>query len=131
MRRAAGRLSGEGNRPEEHMTSRIPKLILAAAVAATLPAAAAADDCHRERPAAWAAPARPPTPPPHRWREAARERELQQVRAELRALDLERAEFHARHARQPRKLRRYDASWAERRAEVERRFWQLQQVAFR
>jgi hypothetical protein len=114
------------------MTSRISKLVLAAAIAATLPAAASADDCYRERPASWPAPARPTTPPPHRAREAAaRERELQQLRAALRALDAERAAYHARHARQPRKLRRYDAGWTERRAELERRFWQLQRVALR
>jgi hypothetical protein len=60
-----------------------------------------------------------------------RDRELQQVRAELRALEQERAEYHARHTRHPKKLRRYDATYAERRAGLERRFWELQQLARR
>ncbi len=84
------------------MTSRIPKLVLAAVLAAALPAAAARacdHDAARRGEAAWPVPWRPDPAPPHRWREAAwRERELQRVRAEIQALDAERADFHARFA---------------------------------
>jgi hypothetical protein len=119
------------------MTSRVPKLVLAAVLAASLPAAAAARDCapapdHASRAGAGWAPYRPGPVPAQRWREASwRETELRRVRAELAALDRERAEYHARHAWQPRKLHRYDREYAERRAELERRSLELQQVAWR
>jgi hypothetical protein len=108
------------------MTSRIPKLILVAALAASLPAAAAADDrCdHRAGPGGPAAApyAYPADPGPRRWREGEwRDRQLHRIDAELRALDAERAELHARWAGRPGRLRRYDRWYAERRAELEHR----------
>jgi hypothetical protein len=104
------------------MTSRVSKLVLTAVLAASLPAAAAASDCdHLDRRTHGSGPAlhRPAPAPAPRWRDA----ELQRVRAELRALERERAQFHAKHARHPGKLRKYDRAYAERRAELERR-WQ-------
>ncbi len=110
------------------MTPRISKLILAAVLAASLPAAArASDGCDHPR-GQHASPV--PHRPEHgarRWSEAQwRERQLQRVRAELRALEAERAEFHARYAGRPGKLRRYDRVYAERRTELERRRAELQ-----
>ncbi len=114
------------------MTSRISKLVLAAVLAAMVPVAARPCDHDDRREAAWPAPWRPEPAPSHRWREAAwRERELWRIRAELQALDAERADFHARFAWNPRKLRRYDRSYLERRAELERRWSELQPVAWR
>jgi hypothetical protein len=107
------------------MTSRIPKLILVAALAAALPAAAAADGCDRD--VGWGGPAgapyaRPADPGPRRWRELEwRDRQLHRIDAELGALDAGRAEFHARWAGRPGRLRRYDRWYAERRAELEHR----------
>jgi hypothetical protein len=116
------------------MNRRIQKLVLAVAVAISLPAAAVADDCdhgHRRDEAAWPASPRPEAA--RRWREAEwREHRLQRIRSEIRALDLERADFHARNAWSPRRLRRYDRWYVERRAELERRYAELQQqVAWR
>jgi hypothetical protein len=112
------------------MTSRISKLVLAAAIAASLPAAAAARDCDHDH--GRRAHAAHRAEPPRGWREAERrEQLLHRIRAELHALDAERAEFHARNAWNPRRLRRYDRAWAERRAELERRHLQLQRVAWR
>lgn len=117
------------------MTSRVSKLVLAAAIAASLPAAASARDCDHGptgAPVTVPAPAHPDRPPPYRAHARSwRERELAQVRAELRALDQERAAFHARFAHNPRKLRRYDRSYLERRAALEHRWQELQVVAWR
>jgi hypothetical protein len=112
------------------MSPLVSKLILAAAVAVSLPAAARADGCDHDRGSAWHDP-RPGAGPRH-WRDAEwRERRLQRIRAELHALDRERAEFHARNAWRPGRLRRYDRAWAEQRAELERRYAELQRVAWR
>jgi hypothetical protein len=116
------------------MTSRVSKLVLAAVLAATLPAAAAARDHHDEEPWRDRGPAyhEPGPAPAPRWREASwRDAELRRVSAELRTLDRERAEYHALHARHPGKLRRYDRSYAERRAQLEERWHALQRVAWR
>jgi hypothetical protein len=117
------------------MTSRVSKLVLAAVLAASIPAVAAARDCdHHGAPAAHGGPAHHPAPAPGaRWREASwRDRELLHVRAELRALERERAEYHARHAGHPGKLRKYDRAHAARRAELERRWHELRpMVAWR
>ncbi len=127
------------------MTSRTSKLVLAALLASSLPAVAAARDCEHDRdgdhrppvyvpPPAYPAP---PAPAPDRWREDSwrdgswRERELREVRAELRALDQRRAEFHARFAWNPGKVRRFERRYALRRAELERRWYELQYVAWR
>lgn len=110
------------------MTTRLPKLVLAAVLAGALPAAASAGDCDHDpgrageyRPVPWQ-----PAPPPPAWRMGWRERELAAIRAELRALDVARADFHARFAGRPGKLRRYDRDFLERRAELERRYHALQ-----
>ncbi|HET8541984.1 MAG TPA: hypothetical protein VFL83_19060 [Anaeromyxobacter sp.] len=114
------------------MTSRLSKLVLAAALAAALPVAAAADGgCDHDR---GAPPYYRAEAGPRRWREAEwRERRLERIRAELRALDADRAEFHARNAWNPRRLRRYDRWYAERRAELVHRYAELEQqhVAWR
>lgn len=57
--------------------------------------------------------------------------QAQAVRYELRALDRERAAFHARFAFQPRRLARYDAGYFEQRASLERRLQQLTWYAWR
>ncbi len=116
------------------MTPRISKLVLAAVLASTLPAAAAASDCghdvgvdRHERSSAVPAPA-----PAPRWREAAwRDRELREIRAELQSLDAQRTDYHARYHRNPGKLRRYDRWYADRRAELERRWHELERFAMR
>lgn len=108
------------------MIATIPKLVLAAVLASTVPAAAAARDCDHDPRPPHAHPAPPPRP-----HAAWRGRELRDARAELRALERERAAFHARHAGHPGKLRRYDRSYLERRAELERRARALSAVAFR
>jgi hypothetical protein len=117
------------------MTTRLSKLLAAAVLAGSVPAAASARDCDhdRDRPAAVViqpAPWRPAPAPGWRdggWREVAwRERELASVRAELRALDARRADFHARNAWRPGQLRRFDRWYLERRAELERRWQELQ-----
>ena len=131
------------------MTTRIQKLVLAAVLASSVPAAALARDCDRDHdrdrddrpPAAYLPPVAPPgyapgyAPgyrAPAQWREARwRERELDRVRFELRQLDEERARFYAENAYRPGKLRRYDRWYAMRRAELERRFNELQVVAWR
>ncbi len=130
------------------MTSRASKLVLAAVLASSLPAAALAGDCdhdhERDRPPVYAPPPQypvPPAPAPGRWdatwRDGSwrhgswRERELMQVQAELRALDAQRAELHARFAWNPRKLRKFDRWYGVRRAELERRWYELQYVAWR
>jgi hypothetical protein len=116
---------------------RVSKLVLAAVVAASLPAAAAADCDHVDghRPAAWAPPAAyPPSPPqPARaWREARwREQQLAALRAEFRVLEEERARFYAMPGVRRGQARRFERSYAERRAELERRWHALQLVAMR
>ncbi len=83
-----------------------------------------------------------PAPPPGRdwregrgWREARewrwREHERAEVRAQLRALDAERDAFYAANAWRPGRVRRYERSYAVRRAELERRLYELQPVAWR
>jgi hypothetical protein len=125
------------------MTSRLSKLVLATVLAGSVPAAAAAFDPYgRQVAAARPAPWQPAPAPPREWRDggrhdggwraaAWRERELASVRADLRALEAQRAEFHARNAWRPGKLRRFDRWYAERRAELERRWHELQLVAWR
>lgn len=123
------------------MTNRLSTLILAAAVAASLPAAASAGggcDHGGAAPYPWAPPAAYPTPPapprpaPREWRERSwRERELAEVRAELRALDAERARFYAEYGRRPGKVRKFERWHQARRAELERRWHELQWVAWR
>jgi hypothetical protein len=118
------------------MASRIPKLVLAAVIVSSFPLAAAATGCAHEHdrraPAAYPAPYRPGPAPSPTWRAPSwRERELSAVRLELRALERERAQFHTRHAGHPGKLRKYDRSYAERRAALERRWHELQMVAWR
>lgn len=124
----------------------ISKLVLAAVVTASLPAAAAARDCDHPAPpqvVAWAPPATYPAPaPPPAWREGHshrarwqearwRERELAELRFEFRALDDERADFYARPGVRRGQARRFERYYAERRAELERRWNALQLVAMR
>ncbi len=65
------------------MTSRISKLVLAAAIAATLPAAAVAcdHDGGRREEAAWPAPWRPAPEPSRGWRETGRREREAYLRA--------------------------------------------------
>ncbi|HEX9401110.1 MAG TPA: hypothetical protein VF912_13450 [Anaeromyxobacter sp.] len=118
------------------MTSRISKLVLAAVLTSTIPAVATAHDGDHDRCDQLErydrGDRREDRVQPVPWREAAwRERELREVRAELQALDTQRAEVHARFARKPGKVRHYDRWYAERRAELERRWSELQRVAWR
>lgn len=121
------------------MTNRVPRLVLAAVLASSFPVAASAGgSCDRPHaPPAWpstaAYPVRPPPPAPaHHWREARwRERELAEIRARLGALDAERARFHARYGHRPGKVRKFERWYAMRRAELERRWWELQPLAWR
>ncbi len=119
--------------------SRVSKLFVAAVLAASLPALAAAGerdhdhdrDCAHGTPAGWA-PAAYPRPAPHRWREVSwRERELAHLRADLHALEEARADFHARHGWRGRRSVRFERWYAARRAELERRWYELQAVAWR
>lgn len=114
------------------MTPRISKLVLAAVLASTIPAAAAASDCdHPDGRAGVVYPAPWQSPPGPAPRVGWRGHELASVRAELQALEAERAQFHARFASRPGKLRKYDCSYFERRAALERRWHELQRVAYR
>ena len=122
------------------MTSRVSKLVLAAVLAGTLPALAAAGDPGRPyapdrdgRPGAVTpSPAHAPAYAPRRGPELGwRERELGQVRAERARLDAARADFHAHNAHRPGLLRGYDRRHFARRAELERRERQLERVARR
>jgi hypothetical protein len=114
-------------------------LAVVALVLAVLPAAAAARDCdHDGVPVTYPAPQPVPAPAPgwyagHRpWRDASwRERELAGIRAEMRELDARRAEFHARWAGRPGKIRKFERWYASRRAELDRRYWELQRYAWR
>jgi hypothetical protein len=125
----------------------VTKLTLAALLAGAVPAAAHAHDWdHDARPiAVQPAPWQPAPPPPaiaplgedrgfgHReWRGGGwRARELARIDAELRALDAERADFHARFAFRPGALRRFDRGYFVRRAEIEHRRGELVRVAWR
>lgn len=121
------------------MASRTTKLVLAAVLASSLPAAAAARDCEHDRDdhrtpiyVPSTTPAPPPAPAPRHWRDGSwRERELREVRAQLNALEQRRAEFHARNGWRPGKVRRFERWYAARRAELERRWYELQAVAWR
>jgi hypothetical protein len=108
------------------MTS-LRKLALAVALAAAVPSAALAMPCEAER----SYPV-PPRPVPAGWQhESARERELREVRRELRALEDTRADFHARYAGRPGKVRKFERWYAERRAELEARRDALRYYAWR
>lgn len=138
------------------MTSRVSKLVLAAVLAGSVPTLATASergpgrDCDHDAagrpvvvmPPVYApSPVRHPAPPAppawetwreRRWQEAGwRQRELAEVRAELRTLESRRAEFHARNAWRPGKLHRYDRWYLERRAQLEQRERELLRVAWR
>ncbi len=56
-----------------------------------------------------------------RWERYGMHQRARAIRFELYQLDRERAEFHARYARRPWLLARYDASWYPRHTELERR----------
>jgi hypothetical protein len=108
------------------MTSRIvSKLALAAVLASSVPAIAAAHDDGRpvvaERREELAT---------RRWREERRDRELAAARADLRRLEAERAEY-LRHPHRRGELRRYESRYSERRAALERRCHELDRVAWR
>jgi len=166
------------------MKTRLTKLVLAAALASSIPAAASAEDCDHDRdgrasgwatpgaypaaqqpylpdaylaeqqpyaaypaaqqpylPGAYPAPQQPyaaypapyaPQPAPRVWRDHGwRERELRAVRAELRSLDAARARFYAEYGRRPGKVRKFERWYAARRAELVRRWSELQMVAWR
>ncbi len=117
--------------------THLSKIVLAAVLSGALPAAASARDCDHDhdrraelvQPSPWQPG---PGPGPRGWREGShRERELAAVRAELRALDAQRADFHARFAGRPGKLRHYDRSYLEQRAALEQRWHALQRLAWR
>jgi hypothetical protein len=125
------------------MTATFRKLVLAAVVASTFPAAAlACDRDHDDRdyddrragpPAPFYSPApwTPPAPDPG-WRETSpRRHELREVRAELRALEQARADFYARWGGHPRKVARFERWYGLRHAELERRWHALQRYAWR
>jgi hypothetical protein len=89
-------------------------------------------------PTYYAPPAEYPAPPaPYRLRDGSwREREIAQVTAEIRELDARRAEARARLGwnRSPRKMWmmwRFERWYAARHAELERRLYELQYVAWR
>jgi hypothetical protein len=131
------------------MTNRAQKLFLAAVLLSSVPLAASARDCDHEadRPAAATYPAYPatypappaaypaypePRPAPRQWREHRwRERELAEVNAQLRALDAERDRFYAENGWRPGRARRFERYYGARRAELERRWYDLQTVAWR
>jgi hypothetical protein len=125
---------------EEAMTSRIvSKIALAAVLAGSVPAVAAAHEGDRDRDGRPVVVAPAPAPvaierrdewQARRWREERRERELATARAELRRLEAERAAFYARPHR-PGELRRYDRDYLARHAELERRCHELERVAWR
>jgi len=97
------------------MTS-LRKLALAVALAAAVPSAALAKPCEVERSYSV------PRPAPAGWHhESARERELREIRRELRTLEDKRTDFYARYAGRPGKVRKFERWYAERRAELEAR----------
>jgi hypothetical protein len=108
------------------MTS-LRKLALAVALAAAIPSAALAKPCDSER----AYPA-PPRPAPAGWHYASpREREVRELRRELRELEATREDFHARYAGRPGKIRKFERWYAERRAELVERLDELRYYAWR
>ena len=128
------------------MTSRASKIVVAAVLASSIPAAPLA--CEREReygqpggdarpPAYYAPPPEYPAPPaPTRWREDAwrerwREREIARVSARLESLETRRAEARARFGWNPQLMLRFERWYAARRAEFEQRLYGLQYVAWR
>ena len=127
------------------MTKILRRLAVSAVLLSSVPLAASADGWHDgARPDGWSGPEAPayPAPPPaaypgrlrdaREWRERrSRERELAEVTAQLRELDAQRDRFHAENRYRPGKLRRYDRGYAARRAELERRYHELQIVAWR
>jgi hypothetical protein len=132
------------------MTSRTSKVVaLAAVLAASIPAAALAHDRDHDwdrdgarPPVAWIpevpqpvyapAPAYPGAAPAPYWREGGwRERRVHELRAELRALDAQRADAYARSGGNPWRMRRFDRWYAFRRAELERRLSEVGYVAWR
>ena len=56
---------------------------------------------------------------------------MNEIRRELRALEVERADFHARYAGRPGKIRKFERQYAERRAELEARWDALRYYAWR
>lgn len=128
------------------MPSRLSKLALVAALASSLPAVAAAHGCDEELgrdayrrpvealpapPAAYPGATFAPETPP-RWRRAHwRARELARIRAALLELDARHAELRARFAWNPRRAIRLERRYAARRAALERRWVELQVVAWR
>lgn len=107
------------------MTS-LRKLALAVALAAALPSAALAKPCEMEHSSSV------PRPAPAGWhRDSARDRELNEIRRELRALEDQRADFYARYAGRPGKVRKFERWYAERRAELEARRDSLRYYAWR
>jgi hypothetical protein len=127
----------KGNSPEDTMTRLASKLALAAVLTATLPAAALAQPCDDDRRSpvqALPVAHRPPAPPPMPagWeREGWRERELREIRSDLRALEAKRAAFHQRWGWHARKVARFERSYALERAELERRREALMYYAWR
>jgi hypothetical protein len=109
--------------------------------------AASARDCDHDGAAAgWSGPAAAPAypaapaaaypgygaPARREWREGRwRERERAEVAAQLRALDAERDRFYAENGWRPGRARRFERYYAARRAELERRWYELQPVAWR
>jgi hypothetical protein len=113
-------------------------------------------DCDRDRdPAGWSQPGAPYGQPDayapytasdrpasgawRAWRERRewherrewREHERAEVSAQLRALDAERDRFYAENGWRPGRARRFERYYAFRRAELERRWYELQPVAWR
>ncbi len=120
------------------MRPLVHKLAVAALVAAALPAVAAARDWDGDDRPAVAHPGPYDRPGPgwqgehRRWREGSwRWRELAQIRAEMRELEARRAEFYARPGWFPGQVRRFERWYAFRRAELDRRTFELQRVAWR
>ena len=132
------------------MTKPLSKLVLAAVLLSSIPLAASADGRDHDgarsggsssyptypgapqEPGAYPAYPEPPRPAPWTWREHRwRERELAEVSAQLRALDAQRDRFYAENRWHPRRARRFERWYAVRRAELERRWYDLQTVAWR
>lgn len=132
------------------MTTLVSKLALAAALTALLPAAALADGCDHDRGAAVAVyPAPPPVyvpapapayryepgpvyGPAHRhdgWRWRAEERA--RLRAEYARLDRIRDDFYARPGVRRGQARRFEAWYADRRAELDQQWSALSWYAAR
>jgi hypothetical protein len=120
------------------MTSQsLRKLALAVALAAALPSAALAKPCDEDRlplprpaPADWGRDVRHDQGRDSRY-ESPREREAREIRRELRELEDTRADFYARYAGRPGKVRRFERWYAARRAELEARRDALRAYAWR